>query len=232
MAFLGVKGWVVRILLIEDDEMIGQSLQKALKNHVVNWVQDTFTAEHALNIETYDLILLDLSLPKRSGLEYLVQLREKGASIPVLIITARDSIQDRVNGLDCGADDYLLKPFAIEELDARIRALTRRKQERTHPIINYGGASLDPATHSLSYQGRTERLSVKAFNIMQILLENPGVIYSRSQLEEKIYGWNDEVESNAVEVHIYNIRRKFGAEIILNIRGVGYTFPKMRVTHD
>lgn len=219
----------MRILLVEDDEMIGQSLQKLLKSHVVNWVKDTFAAEYTLNLEAYDLVLLDLGLPKRSGLEFLEQLRAKGMTIPVLIITARDSIEDRVLGLDCGADDYLLKPFAVEELEARIRVLTRRKQDRAHPIVTYGDASLDPATHTLSYQGRTERLSVKAFSIMQILLENPGVIYSRTQLEEKLYGWNDEVESNAVEVHIHSIRRKFGSDIIVNVRGVGYTFPKLRV---
>jgi len=219
----------MRILLVEDDEMIGQSLQKVLKSHVVNWVKDTFAAEYTLNLEAYDLILLDLGLPKRSGLEFLRQLRAKGMTIPVLIITARDSIEDRVLGLDCGADDYLLKPFAVEELEARIRVLTRRKQDRAHPIVTYGDASLDPATHTLSYQGRTERLSVKAFSIMQILLENPGVIYSRTQLEEKLYGWNDEVESNAVEVHIHNIRKKFRSDIIVNIRGVGYTFPKLRI---
>lgn len=219
----------MRILLVEDDEMIGQSLKKVLKSHVVNWVKDTFAAEYTLNLEAYDLVLLDLGLPKRSGLEFLGQLRAKGMTIPVLIITARDSIEDRVLGLDCGADDYLLKPFAVEELEARIRVLTRRKQDRAHPIVTYGDASLDPATHTLSYQGRTERLSVKAFSIMQILLENPGVIYSRTQLEEKLYGWNDEVESNAVEVHIHSIRRKFGSDIIVNVRGVGYTFPKLRV---
>lgn len=219
----------MRILLVEDDEMIGQSLKKVLKSHVVNWVKDTFAAEYTLNLEAYDLVLLDLGLPKRSGLEFLGQLRAKGMTIPVLIITARDSIEDRVLGLDCGADDYLLKPFAVEELEARIRVLTRRKQDRANPIVTYGDASLDPATHTLSYQGRTERLSVKAFSIMQILLENPGVIYSRTQLEEKLYGWNDEVESNAVEVHIHSIRRKFGSDIIVNVRGVGYTFPKLRV---
>lgn len=218
----------MRILLVEDDVMIGQSLQKALKSYAVNWVTDTFAADHTLNLETYDLILLDLGLPKRSGLEYLAQLRAKSVTIPVLIITARDSVEDRVIGLDCGADDYLLKPFAIEELEARIRVLLRRKQERNNPLISYGDASLNPATYTLSYQGITERLSVKAFNIMQTLLENPGVIYSRGQLEEKIYGWNEEVESNAVEVHIHTIRRKFGATIILNVRGVGYTFPKTK----
>jgi len=219
----------VRILLIEDDEMIGQSLQKALKSHAVNWVTDTFSAERTLTLEAYDLILLDLGLPKRSGLDYLVQVREKGITIPVLIITARDSVDDRVKGLDCGADDYLLKPFAVEELEARIRALTRRKQDRAHPIISYGDASLNPATHTLTYRGTSERISPKAFNIMQILIENPGVIFSRSQLEEKIYGWDEEVESNALEVHIHNIRRKFGAEIIVNVRGVGYTFPKLKL---
>ncbi len=220
----------MRILLVEDDEMIGQGLQKALKSHAVNWVTDTFAAEHTLNLEAYDLILLDLGLPKRSGLEYLVQLRAKGMTIPVLIITARDSVEDRVKGLDCGADDYLLKPFAMEELEARIRVLLRRKHDRNNPLISYGDATLNPASYTLSYQGITERLSVKAFNIMQTLLENPGVIYSRSQLEEKIYGWNEEVESNAVEVHIHTIRRKFGAAIILNVRGVGYTFPKEKAS--
>lgn len=219
----------MRILLVEDDVMIGQSLQKALKTHVVNWVQDTFTADNTLRLESYDLILLDIGLPKRSGLAFLTQFRASGNKIPVLIITARDSVEDRVKGLDCGADDYLLKPFAIDELEARIRALSRRQQGRSNPLITYGDASLDPATYTLSYQGITERLSVKAFNIMQTLLENPGVIYSRSQLEEKIYGWDDEVESNAVEVHIHTIRRKFGAGIIINVRGVGYTFPKRKV---
>lgn len=209
--------------------MIGQSLQKALKNHAVNWVKDTYAAELTLNLETYDLMLLDIGLPKRSGLEYLIQLRQKGSMIPILIITARDSIEDRVIGLDSGADDYLLKPFALEELEARIRVLARRKQVRSNPIISYGGASLDPASNTLSYRGTTQRLSVKAFSIMQILLENPGVIYSRSQLEEKIYGWEDEVESNAVEVHIHTIRRKFGNEIIVNVRGVGYTFPRENI---
>lgn len=219
----------MRILLIEDDEMIGQSLQKALKSHAVNWVKDTFAAEQTITLEAYDLILLDIGLPKQSGLEYLVQMREKGISIPVLIITARDSVEDRVNGLDCGADDYLLKPFAVEELEARIRALTRRKQDRSHPIISYGDASLNPSTYTLTYRGISERVSAKAFNIMQILVENPGVIFSRSQLEEKIYGWDEEVESNALEVHIHNIRRKFGADIIINVRGVGYTFPKLKL---
>lgn len=216
----------MRIVLVEDDIMIGQSLQKALKTHVVNWVQNTEDAELTRVLESYDLILLDLGLPNQSGIDYLIQLRRQGVETPVLIITARDSVEDRVKGLDSGANDYLLKPFAIEELEARIRALTRRKQDRANPLIEYGGATLNPATYTLSYQGVSERLSVRAFGIMQILLENPGSIYSRSQLEEKVYGWSDEVESNAVEVHIHMIRRIFGPKTILNIRGVGYTFPK------
>ena len=219
----------MRLLLVEDDIMIGQSLQKALKSHVVNWVQNTQDAEQTRSLEAYDLILLDLGLPKQSGIDYLIQLRQQGAMTPVLIITARDSIEDRVKGLDSGADDYLLKPFAIDELEARIRALTRRKQDRSNPLIEYGGATLNPATYTLSYQGVSERLSVRAFGIMQTLLENPGAIYSRSQLEEKVYGWSDEIESNAIEVHIHMIRRKFGSKTILNVRGVGYTFPKERV---
>ncbi|CAH1201416.1 Response regulator protein PmrA [Candidatus Nitrotoga sp. BS] len=217
---------MVRILLVEDDLMIGQSLKKALKTYVVNWVQDTFAAEHTISLETYDLILLDLGLPKRSGIEYLTQLRSAGNTTPVLIITARDSIEDRVRGLDSGADDYLLKPFAIDELVARIRALTRRKESRSNPLIQYAGASLDPATYTMTYGNVSERLSIRAFGIMQTLLENPGVIFSINQLEEKIYGWGDEIESNAIEVHIHIIRRKFGSKIIMNIRGVGYTFPK------
>ncbi|WP_020167332.1 MULTISPECIES: response regulator [Methylotenera] len=216
----------MRLLLIEDDVMIGQSLQKALKHHTINWVQDTFAADLTLSVEAYDLILLDLGLPKRSGIDFLISLRSRGEVLPVLIITAKDSIEDRVKGLDSGADDYLLKPFAVDELEARIRALTRRKQDRSDPLIQYGGAILNPATYTLTFKGITERLSVKAFAIMTVLLENPGVIFSRNQLEEKIYGWTDEIESNAVEVHIHTIRRKFGAEIIVNVRGVGYTFVK------
>lgn len=216
----------MRLLLVEDDIMIGESLQKALRHHVVNWVVDTFAADLTLKTESYDLILLDLGLPKRSGLEFLTSLRSQNVATPVLIITARDSVEDRVKGLDSGADDYLLKPFAIDELEARIRALMRRKQDSSTPLIQYGEAILNPATYTLSYQGITQRLSVKAFAIMQTLIEKPGVIFSVRQLEDKVYGWSDDIESNAIEVHIHTIRRKFGADIIVNVRGVGYTFPK------
>jgi len=216
----------LRLLLVEDDTMIGDSLQKALKSYAVDWVQSAEHADIALRTESYDLILLDLGLPKQSGLAFLVKLRQAGNALPVLIITARDSVEDRVKGLDCGADDYLLKPFAMEELEARIRALTRRKFSEKNPQLSYGGVTLNPAEYSLSYEGKTGRLPLKAFAIMRQLLENPGVIYAKSQLEESIYGLHEEIESNVVEVHIHNIRKKFGAKIILNVRGVGYTFPK------
>ncbi len=218
----------MRLLLVEDDTMIGESLQKALKSYAVDWVQTAEAAESSMKTEDYDLLLLDLGLPKQSGLECLVKLRQTGNAIPVLIITARDSVEDRVTGLDCGADDYLLKPFAIEELEARVRALTRRQSHGKNPLISYGGATLNPANYSLNYQGNTERLPLKAFAIMRKLIENPGVIYSKNQLEESIYGWNEEIESNVIEVHIHNIRKKFGAQIITNVRGVGYTFTKVK----
>lgn len=218
----------MRLLLVEDDAMIGESLQKALKSYAVDWVQTAEAAKQAMDTEDYDLLLLDLGLPKQSGLDYLVKLRQAENAIPTLIITARDSVEDRVKGLDCGADDYLLKPFAIEELEARVRALTRRKSGEKQPLISYGGVTLNPAEYSLSYQGKTDRLPLKAFAIMRTLLENPGVIYAKSQLEESIYGWHEEIESNVVEVHIHNIRKKFGSQIIMNVRGVGYTFPKAK----
>lgn len=216
----------MRVLLVEDDTMIGESLQKALKSYAVDWVQSAEAAQQAMLTEQYALLLLDLGLPKQSGLTFLSNLRQEGDTIPTLIITARDSVEDRVKGLDSGADDYLLKPFAIEELEARIRALTRRQSRKKNPIISYGGVTLNPAEYALSYDGKTERLPQKAFAIMRTLLENPGVIYAKSQLEESIYGWHEEIESNVVEVHIHNIRKKFGSNIIMNVRGMGYTFPK------
>lgn len=204
--------------------MIGVSLQKALKkSYTVNWVTDTFQAEHTLEAEPYDLILLDLTLPKRTGVEFLKILRRSSNHIPVIIITARDSIESRVQGLDSGADDYLMKPFSLDELQARIRALLRRKNDRGDPLIRCGDAILNPATHELTYQNHTGVLTARAFSIMYALMESPGTIFSKSQLEEKIYGWNEEVESNAVEVHIHGIRKKFGTSLIQNVRGVGYT---------
>ncbi len=216
----------MKLLLVEDDIMIGESLQKAMRSHGVYWATDAFQAEDSLNRESYDTILLDLGLPKKNGLLFLQQLRESGNHTPVIIITAKDSIEDRVKGLDAGADDYLLKPFSIAELEARLRAITRRKIEKQSNQIQVNDATLDAASYTLSTSANSHRLSNKEFAIMHTLMTNPGMIFSKSQLEERLYGWGDEVESNAIEVHVHHIRKKFSQNIIKTIRGIGYTFPE------
>jgi two-component system response regulator QseB len=175
-----------------------------------------------LRTEAFDLALLDLGLPRKDGLHVLQALRARRQSLPVLIITARDAVSDRIQGLDAGADDYLVKPFDLDELAARIRALLRRKSGRPEPRMEHLGVTLDPATHAVNRDGREVDLSPKEFALLQLLLERPGTIHSRSQIEERLYGWGEEVESNAVEVHIHGLRRKLGADFILNVRGVGY----------
>ena len=218
----------MRILLVEDDLMIGESLRHALKadGYAVDWVQDGETASYSLENENYDLALLDLGLPKQSGVDVLKKLRKSHNSIPVLIITARDSILDRVNGLDAGADDYLVKPFALAEVEARIRALLRRKGGRSEPLLSASGITLNPATKELSYNGKAEILSAREYALMELLIEKPGAVLSRAQIEEKLYGWNEEIGSNAIEVHIHALRKKFGTDIIRNIRGMGYIVAK------
>ena len=216
----------MKLLLIEDDIMIGESLQKAMRSHAVYWATDASQAEDSLNRESYDTILLDLGLPKKSGLVFLQQLRESGNRTPVIIITAKDSIEDRVKGLDAGADDYLLKPFSVEELEARLRAIARRKIEKHSNQIQINDVTLDNASFTLSTNANSHRLSNKEFAIMHTLMSSPGVIFSKSQLEERLYGWGDEVESNTVEVHVHHIRKKFSTTIIQTVRGIGYTFPE------
>jgi two-component system, OmpR family, response regulator QseB len=214
----------MRLLLVEDDAMIGEAIRGGLKREgfVVDWVYDGESADRVLRTETFDLALLDLGLPRKDGLQVLQALRARRQSLPVLIITARDAVSDRVQGLDAGADDYLVKPFDLDELAARIRALLRRKSGRPEPRIEHLGVVLDPATHAVLRDGRTVDLSPKEFALLQLLLERPGTIHSRAQIEERLYGWGEEVESNAVEVHIHGLRRKLGADFILNVRGVGY----------
>jgi DNA-binding response OmpR family regulator len=185
-------------------------------------VHDGDSAERVLRTEEFDVLLLDLGLPRRDGLQVLRSLRARHDALPVLILTARDAVSDRVQGLDAGADDYLVKPFDLDELAARIRALLRRKAGRTAPQVEHLGVSLDPATHRVTQAGRDIVLSPKEFALLQLLLERPGHILSRAQLEERLYGWGEEIESNAVEVHIHGLRRKLGAEFIVNVRGVGY----------
>lgn len=215
----------MKILLVEDDRMIGESLNKSLhkSSYVVNWVTDGEMADEAISSETYDLILLDLGLPKKSGLQVLNDLRAKQIDTPVLILTARDSVSDRVLGLDGGADDYVLKPFSLEELEARIRRLLRREARQSSPILVHGNIKLNPANHEVWFHEKKEMLSGREFSLLYALMKTPNAVLSRTQLEEMLYGWNEEVGSNAIEVHIHQIRKKFGRKIIKNIRNVGYT---------
>ncbi len=218
----------MRLLLVEDDPMIGASVQRGLRQdgHTVDWVRDGAAADLALRSGVHELILLDLGLPEKSGLEWLAAWRARGVALPVLIITARDAVADRVRGLDAGADDYLVKPFDLDELGARLRALGRRQGGRASPRLEHGALALDPATHEVFKDGQPLELSAREFALLQALLENPGVPLSRAQLEERLYGWGAEVASNAVEVHIHALRRKLGAEWIRNVRGVGYRVPE------
>jgi two-component system, OmpR family, response regulator QseB len=214
----------VRLLLVEDDSMIGEAIRAGLRREgfAVDWVTSATAAREALDTEPHELLLLDLGLPGPDGLTLLKGLRNRGLDIPVLIITARDAIADRVAGLDAGADDYLVKPFDLEELAARIRALLRRKAGRAGPKLEHLGVTLDPASHRVTRDGEDVTLSPREFALLELLLERPGTILSRGQIEERLYGWGEEVESNAVEVHIHGLRRKLGAQFILTVRGVGY----------
>jgi two-component system response regulator QseB len=218
----------MRLLLAEDDPMIGASIQRGLRQegYSVDWLRDGVAVETALAATPYDLLLLDLGLPGRGGLEVLAGLRAGGRGLPVLILTARDAVSDRIRGLDSGADDYLVKPFDLDELAARVRALLRRQAGRSDPVLRHGDLAFDPVARSVSLAGSPVALSSRELSLLAALLEQPGRPLSRAQLEERIYGWGDEVESNAVEVHIHSLRRKLGAETIKNLRGVGYFIPK------
>ncbi len=218
----------MRLLLVEDDRMIGGSVEQALRRqgHAVDWVRDGEAAEQALAGEPYDVVLLDLGLPGKGGLEVLRGLRRRGGAVPVLVITAQDGVADRVAGLDAGADDYLVKPFDLEELSARLRALQRRGAGRAAPVLEHGALVLDPAAHSVTLEGAPVALSAREFEVLHALLEQPGRPLSRTRLEERLYGWADQVESNAVEVHVHALRRKLGADLIKTLRGVGYVIPR------
>jgi two-component system OmpR family response regulator/two-component system response regulator QseB len=222
-----ITGNKVRLLLVEDDPMIGESIDDGLRgeNYAVDWVRDGRDAELALGGVDYDLMLLDLGLPGKQGMDVLRTARKRGADLPVLIITARDGTPARVEGLDAGADDYLVKPFDLDELLARIRALLRRRVSRTRSVIEHGALTLDLASHEATFDGEQVKLSAREFSVLRALLDNPGSVVSKSQLEEKLYGWNSEVESNTVDVYVHHLRKKFGADFIKNVRGVGYKIP-------
>lgn len=218
----------MRLLLVEDDSLLGDGIRVGLQQagFVVDWVRDGQAGKLALQAETYALVVLDLGLPRLSGPELLKWLRGAGNDIPVLILTARDTVADRVGGLDAGADDYLIKPFDLDELAARIRALLRRASGRAAPLISHGKLEVDPASRQVMLDGRPVELSPREFAILLVLLEGAGRALSREQLEQSLYGWGEEVESNAVEVHIHHLRRKLGADLIRTIRGVGYLVDK------
>ena len=214
----------MRVLLIEDDKMVGAAVQQALRDaaYAVDWVTDGETAIHAAENEAYEVALLDLGLPKADGREVLRRLRAPGRKLPVIIVTARDGVEDRIDGLDLGADDYLVKPFEIRELLARMRAVLRRQGSGSVPVLSNGKLQLDPATREASFLGETSLLTAREFALLTALLTRPGTILSRSELERQIYGWNEEVESNAIEFLIHTIRKKLGALAIRNVRGVGW----------
>jgi two-component system OmpR family response regulator len=219
----------MRVLLVEDDPMIGEAIQGALKDasYAADWVKNGQTALTMLGCQHYDLVLLDLGLPGKDGLDVLTSIRAKDNPVPLLIITARDGLDDRLRGLDGGADDYVLKPFQMAELLARMRAVLRRKGGTAAPVLSNGVVSLDPATKEVSVNGGSSvQLSNREFSLLHALLVRPGTILSRSELEDRIYGWGEEVESNAVEFLIHALRRKLGSEVIKNVRGVGWMVSK------
>jgi len=214
----------MRILLVEDDAMIGEAVAQALRDaaYAVDWVSDGVAADLALGNAEHQALLLDLGLPKLGGLEVLRRMRWRGSRVPVIVITARDAVADRIRGLDLGADDYLLKPFDVQELLARLRAVTRRKGGQAAPVLSNGVVTLDPTTHEARRGSVSLVLSAREFALLHALLLRPGTILTRSELEQRIYGWNEEIESNAVEFLIHAVRKKLGADAIRNVRGAGW----------
>jgi DNA-binding response OmpR family regulator len=218
----------MRILLIEDDTLLGDGIRAGLAqaDFAVDWVQDGILGETALQTETYAAVVLDLGLPRLSGLELLRGIRTRGDATPVLILTARDAVGDRVKGLDSGADDYLIKPFDLDELAARLRALIRRGQGSAAPVLCLHGVLLDPAQHRVEYRGAPVELTARQFTLLHELMLNAGRVLSREQLEQRVYPWGEELESNAIEVHVHHLRRKLTPELVRTVRGVGYLMPK------
>ncbi|RJG04837.1 DNA-binding response regulator [Noviherbaspirillum cavernae] len=218
----------MKILLVEDDTMIGESIQVALEGEgiAVDWIKDGGLAEAALLTQAHDALLLDLGLPHKDGLEVLRALRVRGNTIPVLVITARDTVAQRIQGLNLGADDYLIKPFDLDELVARLHALIRRARGGAEAVYRNGDVAVNPATRQVLVAQQQVMLSAREWMILDALVARPGAILSRAQLEERLYGWSGDVESNAVEVHIHGLRKKLGPQFIINVRGLGYMVEK------
>jgi DNA-binding response OmpR family regulator len=218
----------MRVLLVEDDTMIGKAVLDVLRSehYAVDWVRDGSAADSALVAERYDLVLLDLGLPKADGLQVLRSLRGRRDTVPVLVATARDAIGDRVAGLDAGADDYIVKPYDTDELLARVRALLRRSAGRGEPVISHKGLELNPATREARLNGQPLNLAPREWALLEPMLQRPGVVFSRVQLEQKLYSWKDEISSNAVEVYVHGLRKKLGADFIRTVRGLGYVVPR------
>ena len=214
----------MRALIVEDDSMIGRAILSGLKNagYAADWVRDGQEAEAAMANGTYDIALLDLTLPRRNGLEILKSLRRSKNELPVVVITASDSVAHRVAGLDGGADDYLTKPFDLDELLARARAVIRRRAGRSCPEITHGVLTIDPTKREVVYRGSPVQLSAREFTVLEKLMQEPGTVVSRAKLEDAVYGWGEEIESNSVEVHLHNLRHKLEPNLIRNVRGVGY----------
>jgi two-component system response regulator QseB len=218
----------MRVLLVEDDRMIAEAVRTALDQdgHVTDWMADGAAALSVLTHSLFDIVLLDLGLPRKDGLTVLRQLRERGNTTPVIIITARDDVRTRVAGLDSGADDYVVKPFDLDELAARMRAALRRSAGRGDPLIEHRDLSLNPVTHEVRKAGATVTLSAKEFAVLEALLLRPGAVLSRAQLEDRLYGFGDPIESNAIEVYVHSLRRKLGSQAIRTQRGAGYFVPR------
>jgi DNA-binding response OmpR family regulator len=218
----------MRVLLVEDDALLGDGLAAGLRESgfSVDWVRDGVAAESALAAESFAAVVLDLGLPRRDGLTVLSHLRQGGAAIPVLVLTARDQVADKVRALDLGADDYVVKPFDLDEIAARLRALVRRAHGRPQPVLEHGALRLDPAARSLTLDGASVAVTPREFDLIQLLLENAGRVLTRRVLEEQLYSWGEAVGSNALEVHIHHLRKKLGEALIRTVRGVGYMVDK------
>lgn len=218
----------MRILVVEDDSLLGDALQAGLRQRGldVDWVADGIAAQMALRSDAFAAVVLDLGLPRLDGLELLRKVRAKGVRTPVLVLTARDAVEDRVRGFDTGADDYVVKPVDLDELAARLRALVRRSRGDPTPTLDVGPLHLDPAARTVTFHGRLVDLQAKEFNVLQEFMLHAGRVLSRQQLEERLYAWGDEVDSNAVEVHIHHLRKKLSSELIRTVRGVGYVMPR------